>query len=31
MEEFMMKIGAESVPSTSGQWIDSENPYTGKA
>jgi (Z)-2-((N-methylformamido)methylene)-5-hydroxybutyrolactone dehydrogenase len=31
MEQFLMKIGSESIPSASGQWIESQNPYTGKA
>ena len=31
MEEFLMRIGPDSAPSASGQWIESQNPYTGKA
>ena len=30
MDDFLMRIGSEWKASSSGQWIESENPYTGK-
>jgi (Z)-2-((N-methylformamido)methylene)-5-hydroxybutyrolactone dehydrogenase len=30
MEEFLMRIGDRWLPSVSGEWIESDNPYTGK-
>lgn len=30
METFQMKVGAQWCVSTSGEWIESENPYTGR-
>ena len=30
MEDFLMRIGGRSVPAASGEWIESEDPYTAK-
>jgi (Z)-2-((N-methylformamido)methylene)-5-hydroxybutyrolactone dehydrogenase len=31
MQDFLMRIGSEWRPARSGEWIESENPYTNKA
>ena len=30
MEDFLMRIGSDWCAASSGEWIESENPYTGK-
>ena len=31
MQQFEMYIDGESVPASSGEWFDTENPFTGEA